>query len=411
MIIQPVETCAKMNHNTTTDFVSCSAENELVLNFSGTRGRSCLTIVSSWKSGIQCSRLTDGIREKCDWSDNLVIPLHFLMNEPAAQAWVQTFPVELLIPLQEFEKIFSIHALAALWFLSRYSRAIDLLRTHPLLLALIFFRAKNEGWDTRKVVEILAFKRRLMLEACGFQGTQENVRLLKKMTFAHFGSRVFDILLQSQKLPNYCELGMLPFVDIELLKFFNNHKSFVTSTLFKSYSAKWPWQKFRDLRREIIVKAWIMGIQHVERKIMDCLDIVSLNRLHDQLEEELDVFEEGTLPFIEYPVPPLVGTDRIIPITNSDQLFLEWKTQQLDCVYSRHFDIVQGGYYVYMVLEPERATLGVHILPHNEIKIDQLTLQNNANPSENTRSVVLDWLAEDDRRMFRDATTIWFCPR
>jgi hypothetical protein len=64
-----------------------------------------------------------------------------------------------------------------------------------------------------------------------------------------------------------------------------------------------------------------------------------------------------------------------------------------------------------MVLEPERATLGVHILPHNEIKIDQLTLQNNANPSENTRSVVLDWLAEDDRRMFRDATTIWFCPQ
>jgi hypothetical protein len=293
-----------MNHNTTTDFISCSAENELVLNFSGTRGRSCLTIVSSWKSGIQCSRLTDGIREKCDWSDNLVIPLHFLMNEPAAQAWVQTFPVELLIPLQEFEKIFSIHALAALWFLSRYSRAIDLLRTHPLLLALIFFRAKNEGWDTRKVVEILAFKRRLMLEACGFQGTQENVRLLKKMTFAHFGSRVFDILLQSQKLPNYCELGMLPFVDIELLKLCNYHGKFVTSALFKGYHSKWPWRTFLYLRKNIIMMALRFQLKDVEEKIRDCRDIGELHCLHDYLIEQTKVIDEYFLPFIGCPALP-----------------------------------------------------------------------------------------------------------
>jgi len=70
-------------------------------------------------------------------------------------------------------------------------------------------------------------------------------------------------------------------------------------------------------------------------------------------------------------MPPINGSDSILPITNFKDLVIEGQ-QQRNCVKSYHDEILSGNYYVYKVVSPERATLGLEKKRQKKWSIDQL---------------------------------------
>ena len=56
-------------------------------------------------------------------------------------------------------------------------------------------------------------------------------------------------------------------------------------------------------------------------------------------------------------------------------------------------------YYVYRVMYPERATLGLLNLGDGTLVIDGLTLKNNQEVSDDTAEYVLDWLKQEKEQL------------
>jgi len=90
---------------------------------------------------------------------------------------------------------------------------------------------------------------------------------------------------------------------------------------------------------------------------------------------------------IIYPEPPIQGNNYIVPITSKGSLFNEAVSQH-HCVKIFHKEILEGSYYVYKILIPERATLGLRITSGQKPQIDQLVLERNKNVSAETELIV-----------------------
>lgn len=59
-----------------------------------------------------------------------------------------------------------------------------------------------------------------------------------------------------------------------------------------------------------------------------------------------------------FPVPPIPGTESIVPLTNSDELTKESR-EQVNCVRTYAYHVAEGHTYIYRILAPERATLSI----------------------------------------------------
>lgn len=94
---------------------------------------------------------------------------------------------------------------------------------------------------------------------------------------------------------------------------------------------------------------------------------------------------------IVFPPPPLPGTDHIVPITIAAELRIEGR-QQHNCVGSYAHMVESGKYYVYKVLQPQRATLSIRKGPGGTWYISELRCTCNQAVAKVTRNVVSDWL-------------------
>lgn len=370
--------------------ISYSEQNELKLNFTKMLGHPCEIIIAPWDKGIHWTRVTDRTVQEYDWSENLEIPLFLLMNEPDATAWIKHIPASLIPNLLEFETIYPDLVFSAMWFLSRYPHAIDLMKSFPLLLALILLCAKQNKWDQQTVIKLLSTKRCQILEACGLQGNNTSLQLLKKLVVQKFTSKELNILLQLPTATLFPQLNHLRYLDLTLLEFLTNYPQLTTSRFFLGYDAAWSWNEFQHLHGEIIRMADLCNWQDIDSVITSCRNIQMLYNLHDHLTKHYSN-NIKSLPITYFPPPPLAGTDQIIPITNSRQLLLEGRMQH-HCVASFLKKIKTEEYYVYKVTAPERATLGLKIISQNKFTLDQLKLCRNEKPSEETRTMVNNWI-------------------
>lgn len=94
--------------------------------------------------------------------------------------------------------------------------------------------------------------------------------------------------------------------------------------------------------------------------------------------------------FVNYPEPPFEGTKTIIPILNNKELHIEGRSMK-HCIVSYHNRILLHDYFVLKVLEPERATVGLH-KKNGRLVVDQIRLKCNRMPSEQTKEAVYWWL-------------------
>ncbi len=127
-----------------------------------------------------------------------------------------------------------------------------------------------------------------------------------------------------------------------------------------------------------------------EYNLLSCQPVNQVHEIHDRFVEKMNELTFEQYEFVNYPDPPFEGTKTIIPISNNKELHIEGRSMK-HCIVSYHKRILQNDYFVLKVLEPERATVGLH-KKNGRIAIDQIRLKCNRMPSEQTKEVVYWWL-------------------
>ena len=116
-----------------------------------------------------------------------------------------------------------------------------------------------------------------------------------------------------------------------------------------------------------------------------------LQELHDRWVGELHKEKKGEINNVPFPLPPIPGSEEIIPITTYRELFVEGKKMH-HCVACYLQKIRSGNSYIYKVFAPQRATLEIVLNQGSSPGVGQLKLAHNQEPSKETLAAVHEWM-------------------
>ncbi len=131
------------------------------------------------------------------------------------------------------------------------------------------------------------------------------------------------------------------------------------------------------------------------RQNLNIRSVEQLQTLHTEIltshTEQIDEKAGGT-----FPAPPVPGTRKIIPLKTAKVLMIEGIAQH-NCVGSRRYaDAVRAGEkYIYVVKEPQRATLSIEKGSGETWMISELYTSCNKPVRKETRATVEEWLSEN----------------
>ncbi len=92
-----------------------------------------------------------------------------------------------------------------------------------------------------------------------------------------------------------------------------------------------------------------------------------------------------------FPPPPLPGTASILPLTRGLDLQFEAQEQN-NCVASYDWKVQRGGFYIYRIMAPERATLAIFKASDGCWQRSELKGPNNRKVKRSTVNAVDSWL-------------------
>ena len=321
--------------------------------------------------------------------ENLLLALLESRNT-AVQAWIKSIPEHYMCAALKFSGC----SLRLLMIAARFIEARQLLVSAPILLWLIL--VYYEPGENRSIADwqsCLRLKQPLMLKPLVLSGEKAAIKWLNKLDWPYYDAEAMHLLKQWLLHPRHAELV---------------HYQVITSTLLiillacpELIGSRWSFNE-HEVAGVSHVQLFIEQIKDSQRmaeqlgvslRYQQQLKVLTQNhafkRLHDELMLEMQRQQYFAKP-IHYPEPPVAGIRSIVPITNSTQLFQEGDSQN-NCVSSYHDAIVNGDYYIYQVLHPERATVGLYIAT-DLIKIDQIYCANNEGVSAETKAKVKAWL-------------------
>ncbi|XDD44050.1 hypothetical protein AB3N58_06815 [Leptospira sp. WS60.C2] len=134
-------------------------------------------------------------------------------------------------------------------------------------------------------------------------------------------------------------------------------------------------------------------------------DSLPTGRMIESVEMIQEIINDGwrNINFVdhfEFPEPPLLGTNSIVPIRNSTDLNEEGKVQ-INCCYSYVNRVISNRYYFYRCNKYERCTIGI---VWNEEKsdweIEQISSKSNKRPKKRSLEYIEKWFnSEVSRKM------------
>ncbi len=380
------------------DPIYCTENHQLIVNFSHLEPfcfAEAVVIIEPWDTGVRWSSRIDGRLERFDALFDPGLSFSVLAQERGAAAWLARIPEAFVQPLLAYEERHQTNALPLLWFLSRSDRARDLFASQPCLVWLLLEAAREADWPSDRVLALFGEKRAQIVNVC-LHGQKSTLKTLSKIQSTRWSRPEFALLQALPTLPRAAALNHLRVLDFRLLEFLVRFPRLTGSRLLTRYHTDWPWARFRELIDDALRMAAHLSMRRtLFARIGACGSLQELEQLHDRLVVRFNQMVEQMMleetPSVEYSTPPWPGTPNIIPITNFQELAFEGKTQH-HCVLSYHRNICEGRYYVYRILQPERATLGLRIQGNTTLQIDQLKLSRNQPPSPETWRQVEDWL-------------------
>ena len=280
--------------------------------------------------------------------------------------------------------------------------AAQLQQTAPTLLWLLIGRQQTVGWPDQHVQTLLRSSRVHILRAVCGVGYRSALKWLARIKLSDADLTEFNTLITGLR----AELHRSPWAQVESVPIHwvraaLEHLELQSSPAFNSYCrhSNLEGDDFVEHLRQA-ARFWqdalrvaeMLGIQDAEVALSRSRDFAAVRRLHDRWTDRLNqrqaqVIDGPTL----FPPPPVPGNDEIHPITSLEDLQAEGRLMH-HCITVYQPKILARESYIYRMLVPERATIELRI-ESNVLKVGQISLAYNAQPSEATRATVSSWLS------------------
>ncbi len=248
--------------------------------------------------------------------------------------------------------------------LTRVRAAADLLHTPALLVALSQasrFIERKVHKQLRRIRRIAKKPARGVLVELGFPGTRSSLRTLRKLTAS--------CMRPQQLLRLRAEMNTRG----RTSKWLNHLDRINEPALFllthPVYRGRYDWSLLEEAsqisERDDAELLLTLHLLRDTLRMLGDLPIPRLRTLSDLFDFHGRLTDEAAsqeAQFIQFPDPPIEGIPGTIePITNTHALLVEGRNQQncLAAAESWAEEICDGTYYIYRVLSPERASLGI----------------------------------------------------
>jgi len=390
----------------------CSEKQELTIDLSKLLGKPASLILTSWKHGIVWKNVIDGETEqhKNPFEDSL-FPISFIINNDVLKPWRETIPEAVIKRLT----IYRGNAFGMLNICSCYQCCDELFANNPILFWLLFSYAQQHNWHEFEFVKSCRLKQTEILKAINLPATKSTLKLLHKIKARQFSQQEYELITELLTL-DVQGLNHRKTVSLSLIKLIIHFPLLLNSKLLNHWNGKGI-KLLGELVQDIEHMAHRIGLDRgaINQQLFSCRGIECVQRIHDKLVVQLNnkmialttrnnehPRQAETSLIQTFPIPPLLGSKHVIPITNTNMLLEESKLQH-HCVAAYDEDIIRGEYYVYQILAPERATLGIKIKrrlllqqkgEQPNLKIDQLKGYRNKAVSKETKEAVMLWFSD-----------------
>ena len=268
-------------------------------------------------------------------------------------------------------------------------------------------------------------KQRDLLEWLGFPGTEPIARLLRKIPPGAVSPSVLHRLRFVLKAePRTVKLlAPLPTINGAILELATIPKylDLLTPNLLREMAAKPPKVSVADRIHGGMVMLEQIAVHRAPKPFANLRQVL---RFREDAEKEIQAFmlrreqakqeaarraeqerlrrweearlrspKEAELHRLPFPSPPLHGTSDILPLTSRELLELEGREQN-NCVAVHDMYVRRGGYYVYQVLAPERATLSICRGRDGRWRRLELRVKDNKYARPSTEKAVDRWLEQ-----------------
>jgi hypothetical protein len=328
-----------------------------------------------WPDGIDWwLQVKDEPLEERHYLHKAALPLNLLLADSQFTAWTSEIPFSVRKHIQCYLNI----GFTLLYHLSHYPAAYELFSDHPTLLWFLLTTARNEDWPEKRVEKLLSAKRKDILSACGQPGSDRAVKFLSKLAFDEYDIKSYRLIQKVLALPQLALINHHDSLNFLLIKVLLRFPELTSSAFLTHYHPRdWSANVGMLLNDTQLLAARLGESRRFSEVLRNSVKTEQdLQRLHDRLVVKLNHQSPHNTPVITF-LPPLVpGNECIQPIIDSYMLAEEGRLQS-HCVRTYQDKILGGRYYVYRVLFPERATLGLALNPDTKPLIDQLRLREN----------------------------------
>jgi len=216
--------------------------------------------------------------------------------------------------------------------------------------------------------------------------------MLQNLSFEQYCIKKFWKIQEGIGLSEYEKLNHHQALGFDLFCMLIRFPWLIGTRLMLNYSSNIWTVKTEETLKDINLMAIRLDQKRAVRaRLKQCKSVQEVKNLHDRLVTVLNQRTIDELPNNNFPTPPIMGTEMIIPVTGSQDLAGEGQGQH-HCVRGYGQMIGDGRYYVCQVLMPERATLGLAFHKISPPTINQLLLNCNKPISKETRNHVDKWL-------------------
>jgi hypothetical protein len=351
--------------------------------------------LTSWDKGVVIDYIVDGVIEA---DDNIIkcygVNLLAILASDAGRTWYQTIPDDIGAKIKSFESATGYGlSIPTLILISRDKNAKELFINDQLLFWILITTAFEQKWDYRSVNSVCSLNKRAILDICCFADSKAFLKMINRMKSDNLDLSAYRSLHKETHKINYLKINHIKNLNLKLIALLNEYPFLYSAKFIHHYPGDYNVMSLRSLIKDLLSLARNLRIANPEKVLTQISDMQTLENLHDRWAEKLNNIDFEALKEIIFPPPPKKGNDDIIAIENAYELALEGRTQS-HCVRSYQQTVSNGDYYVYKILAPERATLGLK-RQGREWVINQIQLRSNNSPSEETVSSVHNWFYAD----------------
>lgn len=354
--------------------------------------------IEEYKNGwISTRDDPDAIVSSCGFDENAIYEFSNVLNS---------------IPrtYQRFTKYYPDRHIALLSLLYSNKHYAELLSTSPAVASILCYGYGTSKVQLKSVSNLVDSPRHEIVQKVFGHCTKSDARLLSKFQANSFSDLIIDMLwhlLQDDKASAWLKNSTVPYFDEPFLSVLLEKPDIAQYPFFRNQIMEYfqPGLNENLWRRNLLTLkcsyiaaenyAELLSINNAQSCFMHCKNIEQLeekwrNRVKKaKLEETISEFSRI------FPPPPINGTPDIVPIRTIDDLIAEG-IEMDNCIGSKDFAqrIIKNKYYIYRILRPERATLGINMEHENVHYIDQLMLKGNELPSDATWRAVKEWFEE-----------------